>query len=268
MSPRYHVTVAAMSRGDVIAFEGVTVRRDDRTILDGIDLTIHAGELLVVVGPSGGGKSTLLKSINRLVVPHAGKVTIGGKDVAALPLEALRRSVGYCFQALGLFPHMTVGENVGIGLRLVGATAREITTRVDELLERVSLAPAEFRDRLPSTLSGGQAQRVAVARALATRPPVLLLDEPFGALDPETRARIQKELLLVCAEDGATTVFVSHDLGEALTLGHRVAVLYDGRLVRVANPEELVRDAGDPRIAALLAPAKESARAIASLMDR
>jgi osmoprotectant transport system ATP-binding protein len=259
------MTAAALS-GRPIVFEGVSVLRNGRTVLDRIDLSIDAGELLVVAGPSGGGKTTLLKSINRLVAPSSGTITIGGRDAATIPLVELRRSVGYCFQALGLFPHMTVAENVGVGLRLAGASAKEEAARVDALLERVNLRPRDFRDRLPGTLSGGQGQRVAVARALATKPPVLLLDEPFAALDPETRASIQKELLAVCAEEGPTTVFVSHDIGEALLLGDRIAVVHGGSLLRVDTPAAIVRAPGDPRIAALVAPARESARAISALV--
>jgi osmoprotectant transport system ATP-binding protein len=256
-----------MGSGRAITFDAVGVVRDGRTILDGIDLRVAAGELIVLVGPSGSGKSTLLKSINRLIGVTRGTVAIDGKDVMSLPLPELRRSVGYCFQAVGLFPHMTVAENIGVGLRLMGASPADVAKRVDALLERVSLPAAEFRERMPGTLSGGQAQRVAVARALATRPPVILLDEPFGALDPETRAQIQRELIAVCAEDGPTIVFVSHDLGEALTLGERIAVLHGGRLLRVADPASLMRDPGDPRIEALLEPAKASARAIVGLME-
>jgi osmoprotectant transport system ATP-binding protein len=259
------MTAAALS-GRPIVFEGMSVLRNGRTVLDRIDLAIDAGELLVVAGPSGGGKTTLLKSINRLVAPSSGTITIGGRDAATIPLVELRRSVGYCFQALGLFPHMTVAENVGIGLRLAGASPEEEAARVDALLERVSLGPRDFRQRMPATLSGGQGQRVAVARALATRPPVLLLDEPFAALDPETRASIQKELLAVVAEEGPTTVFVSHDVGEALRLGDRIAIVHGGSLLRVDTPAAIVRAPGDPRIAALIAPARESARVISALV--
>ena len=262
------MTPAALS-GRAIVFEGVSVVRNGRTVLDRIDLSIDAGELLVVAGPSGGGKTTLLKAISvRLVAPTSGSIRIGGRDTALIPLVELRRSVGYCFQALGLFPHMTVAENVGIGLRLAGASAQAEAARVDALLDRVGLAPREFRGRFPGTLSGGQGQRVAVARALATRPPVLLLDEPFAALDPETRASIQRELLAVCAEEGPTTVFVSHDVGEALTLGDRIAVIDEGALLRVDTPAAIVRSPGNPRIAAWVAPAQESARAITALLDR
>jgi osmoprotectant transport system ATP-binding protein len=261
------MTPAARS-GRPIVFERASVVRNGRTVLDGIDLSIDAGELLVVAGPSGGGKTTLLKAINRLVAPSSGSIRIGGRDTADVPLVELRRSVGYCFQALGLFPHMTVAENVGVGLRLAGASAQSEAARVDALLDRVGLAPRDFRDRLPGTLSGGQGQRVAVARALATRPPVLLLDEPFAALDPETRASIQRELLAVCAEEGPTTVFVSHDVGEALTLGDRIAVMDRGALLRVDTPAAIVRSPGNPRIAAWVAPARESARAITALLDR
>ena len=257
-----------MGRGRTIAFESLGVVRDGRVLLDDINLEVGAGELVVLVGPSGSGKSTLLRTINCLVAASRGKVTLDGQDVTGVPREELRRSIGYCFQALGLFPHMTVAQNVGIGLRLMNATPEAMAKRVDELLERVSLPPDIFRSRYPGTMSGGQAQRVAVARALATRPPVILLDEPFGALDPETRAQAQRELLAVLREDGSTIVFVSHDLGEALTLGQRIAVLHGGHLLRVADPTSLVRDPGDDRIAALLAPAKESARAIVSLLER
>jgi osmoprotectant transport system ATP-binding protein len=253
------------TRGAEIRFEGASLSRSGTLVLDAIDLRVAPSELLVLVGPSGSGKSTLMKLINRLLEPSAGRVFVDAVDVTTSPLTELRRSVGYCFQALGLFPHLSVGENVGIGLRLAGKPDDEIRKRVDELLDRVSLDPKQVRDRAPSTLSGGQQQRVAVARALATRPRVLLLDEPFGALDPETREKIQGELLAVCADEGPTTLLVSHDLGEALTLGHRIAVLHGGRLLRVADAKDLVRDPGDERIEALLAPARKSARTIVAL---
>jgi osmoprotectant transport system ATP-binding protein len=252
------------SAGARVELSGVTVRRDGRAILDAVSLTIEPGELLVLIGPSGSGKTTLLGTMNRLVEVDSGTIHIDGADVRALALHALRRDVGYCFQGLGLFPHLSVAENIAITPRLLGWSEARASARVDELLAKVGLEPGH-RDRLPRQLSGGQAQRVAVARALAARPPLLLLDEPFGALDPDTRARMQEELAELHRSLGVTTVLVSHDLGEALVLATRIAVLVGGRIVQHGPPRDIVERPASAAVSALVEPARRRARAIAGL---
>lgn len=241
----------------------MVVRRGGRTVLDRVSLTVEPDELLVVIGPSGAGKSTLLSAINRLIEIDAGSITIDEREVRSVPPHALRRQIGYCFQDLGLFPHLTVRDNVGVTPSLLGWDRARIDARVDELLARVGLEP-EHAARLPSELSGGQAQRVAVARALAADPPLLLLDEPFGALDPETRARLQVELVRVQSAMHVTAIMVSHDLAEALLLATRIAVVVNGRIAAHGAPDEIA--ASDiPEVASLVAPARERARRIAEL---
>jgi osmoprotectant transport system ATP-binding protein len=254
------VTVRA-ERGASVALRAVSAARGGQPILRDVSLSIAPGERIAVLGPSGSGKTTLLEVVNRLVETTSGTVEIGGRDIRTLPLPALRRSVGYAFQALGLFPHLTIAENVGIGLRLAGERAAAIDARVHRLLDRVSL-PRSLASRPPHELSGGQAQRVAVARALATSPPILLLDEPFGALDPETRASVQDELLAACAEEGPTTLLVTHDLAEAVTVADRLVVVLDGAVARVGTAREVLRAPGDPRIAALVEAARRGTRAL------
>ena len=234
-------------------------------MLSGINLTVEPGELVVVIGPSGSGKSTLLSAIAGLVPTSAGRVEIDGKDVARLPRHEVARRIGYCFQGLGLFPHMTVAQNVGITLELLGWHPARSAARVDALLDAVALDPKSHRERMPDQLSGGQAQRVAVARALAAEPPLLLLDEPFGALDPETRARLQDELLSLHRRIGVTTLLVSHDLGEALLLGGRLLVLIDGKVAQLGTPAEVVANPASDAVRALLAPALERASSVAAL---
>jgi osmoprotectant transport system ATP-binding protein len=250
--------------GAQVELRGVAVRRGGRAVVDEASLAVAPGELVVLIGPSGAGKSTLLGTINRLVEPDAGEIRIDQRDVRTLPPETLRRGIGYCFQGLGLFPHLSVADNIGVTPRLLGWDAARIAERVDELLARVGLDPA-LRRRLPAELSGGQAQRVAVARALAAAPPLLLLDEPFGALDPETRARLQKELAALQRTLGVTTLLVSHDLGEALLLATRLVVMIDGRIVQVGAAAEILSRPASPEVAALIEPARARARALAAL---
>ena len=195
-----------------------------------LSLEVGEGELLVLLGGSGSGKTTTLKMINRLIEPSGGSVLVDGRDIAELTPHDLRRRIGYAFQQVGLFPHMTVAENVRVTPALLGWPEREIRHRVDELLELVELDPEKTRDRRPDQLSGGQQQRVGVARALAASPRLMLLDEPFGALDPLTRQRLQESFIRIRRALGLTAVFVTHDMVEALVLGDRIAVLQAGRL--------------------------------------
>lgn len=202
-----------------------------------LSLAVEEGELLALVGGSGSGKTTTLELINRLLEPDEGVVRIHGADVRTRPPAELRRRIGYVFQGVGLFPHMTVGRNVGVTCELLGWARARIDARVRELLGAMELEPS-LADALPAALSGGQRQRVGVARALAAEPPVILFDEPFGAVDPPTRERLQA---LVEERKGTFTgVFVTHDLSEALRLGDRVAVLHEGRLQQVATPAALL----------------------------
>ncbi|WP_157873177.1 ABC transporter ATP-binding protein, partial [Streptomyces neyagawaensis] len=204
-----------------------------RPSVDGVTMRIRAGETVVFVGPSGCGKSTTLKMINRLIEPSSGSVRINGEDVTGLDPVKLRREIGYAIQSSGLFPHMTVAQNIALVPRLAGWSGRRVRARVTEMLELVGLDPGEFRDRYPRRLSGGQQQRVGVARALAADPPVLLMDEPFGAVDPVTRGHLQDELLRLQRELRKTIVFVTHDIDEAIKLGDRIAVL--GERSRIAQ---------------------------------
>jgi len=237
----------------VIELERVSKRYGDVVAVDDLSLRVADGELLVLLGGSGCGKTTTLKMVNRLIEPSGGRIAIGGRDTSGVPGPELRRRIGYCFQQVGLFPHLSVADNVGVTPQLLGWDAARVRARVDELLELVDLPPDRYRDRVPAALSGGQQQRVGLARALAASPEVLLMDEPFGALDPLTRDLLQERFQEIRHRLGITTLFVTHDVAEALRLGDRIAVLDVGRLVQLGTPREL-----------LLAPASE---AVARLMD-
>ena len=243
----------------------VTKRYGDRAAVHALSLEVERGELVVLVGASGCGKTTTLKMVNRLVEPSDGFVRIAGEDTRAVEAHALRRRIGYGFQEVGLFPHLTVGENIGITPQLLGWDASRISARVDALLEQVRLG-VEFRDRDPATLSGGQRQRVGLARALAAQPEVLLLDEPFGALDPLTRDHLQLELQRLQRELELTVLFVTHDMGEALLLGDRIAVLDAGELICCGTPRELLAGPTDERVAALLATPRRQVDRIDALL--
>jgi len=208
--------------------------------VDDLSLTIGRGELFVLIGPSGSGKSTALKIINRLIEPSAGAIRIEGEDVRQLAPEMLRRRIGYVFQSIGLFPHWTVERNITTVPELLGWPKAKMLDRASELLTLLKLDPASFRDKYPHELSGGEQQRVGVARALAARPDILLMDEPFGALDPLTRAALQEEIARIHAESGTTIVFVTHDMDEALKLASRIAILAHGKLVQIGAPTELL----------------------------
>lgn len=236
----------------MIQFEQVSKSWDDgKTFaVRELDLRVERGEVVALLGGSGCGKSTTVKMINRLIEPTSGMITVDGRDVRQQDPVQLRRGIGYVFQAIGLFPHMTISENVGIVLRLLGQ--RDSTERIRELLELVELPAEEFQARYPNQLSGGQRQRVGFARALAARPEVMILDEPFGALDPVTRDGLQLEFQRLQKQFGFTAVMVTHDMAEALLLADRIAVMRSGQILRIGKPAELLQHPGDPYVAALL----------------
>jgi osmoprotectant transport system ATP-binding protein len=242
------VSGASVGIRDVV----VTYPGGDRRAVDGVSLDANAGELVVLLGPSGCGKSTLLRTINRLVVPSEGAVTIDGEDVRSASPEALRRGIGYVIQAVGLFPHMSVGRNVGVVPELLGWDRARIAARVDELLALVALDPARYRTRLPRELSGGEQQRVGVARAIAAEPRVLLMDEPFGAVDAIVRLALQDETLRIHRTLGTTIFFVTHDVDEALRMADRIVVMNAGRVVQAGTPLELLSRPADPYVERLL----------------
>jgi osmoprotectant transport system ATP-binding protein len=238
-----HVHHRYAVRGGALASEGV---------LDDVSFEVGAGQLLAVIGASGAGKTTLLKLVNRLLEPTRGRVLVGGEDVAARDPIALRRSIGYVFQRFGLFPHLTLAENVAVGPRLMGWRAPDIAARTDELLGLLGLPPETYRARLPRELSGGQQQRVGLARALAARPRIMLMDEPFGSLDPATRDQLQLSYRRLHDQLGLTTLLVTHDVVEALLLADRVLVLHEGHVAQLAAPRELIALAQPPAVARLL----------------
>ncbi|MFE3194361.1 ABC transporter ATP-binding protein [Nocardia sp. NPDC059240] len=218
--------------------------------VDAVSMTIPAGEIVVLVGPSGCGKTTTLRMINRLIEPSAGTISIGGRDAAAMNPDELRRGIGYSIQQAGLFPHLTVAKNVATVPGLLGWDRKRTAARVDEMLALVGLDPDTYRRRYPRQLSGGQQQRVGVARALAADPPVLLMDEPFGAVDPITRGLLQDELLRLQAELGKTIVFVTHDFSEAIKLGDRIAVLgSQSRILQYDTPAAILAGPADETVA-------------------
>lgn len=231
-----------------IEFEHVSYRLPTGVVvLEDVGLTVERGEVLVLVGRSGVGKTTILRLINRLLVPSTGTVRVEGRPTTEWDPIVLRRRIGYVLQEVGLFPHMTVGRNIAVVPRLEGWAPERIRARCIELLELVGLDPARFEDRFPHELSGGQRQRVGVARALAADPPVVLMDEPFGALDPLTRSELHREFRRIQDRVRKTVVMVTHDMGEAFALATKLGVLSEGRLVALDTPGAIAR-AGDPRI--------------------
>ena len=244
-----------------IRFSAVHAVRGTITVLRGLDLDIAAGETIALVGRSGAGKSTILKLINRLLQPTSGEILIEGRSTALWDPFALRRRVGYMMQEVGLFPHMSIARNVAVVPRLLGWEERRITSRVEELLHLVGLDPSEYSGRRPDELSGGQRQRVGVARALAADPPILLMDEPFGALDPVTRAEMHREFRRIQERVRKTVVLVTHDMAEAFALGSRVGVLADGVLAAIDVPAAIARSQ-DGRVRPLLEPLFEASAAL------
>jgi osmoprotectant transport system ATP-binding protein len=253
----------AESMAPAIEFRDVSYRQPGGArIFDGFTLSIEAGDVFALVGRSGAGKSTLLRLVNRLLLPDSGSVLVEGRDTREWEPIRLRRSVGYVIQDVGLFPHMSVADNIGVVPRLEKWEPRRVEARVSELLDLIGLPSATYAQRWPDELSGGQRQRVGVARALAADPPVLLMDEPFGALDPMTRAELQAEFRRIQARVRKTVILVTHDMGEAMTLGDRLGVLDGGRLIAYDRPDEVVHSR-DPRVRHLLDAAGPVARASA-----
>jgi osmoprotectant transport system ATP-binding protein len=227
----------------------VTYEGADRPAVADLTLEIADGETVVIIGPSGCGKSTTLRMINRLIEPDTGRVLEDGRDVAALDPQALRRHMGYAIQGVGLFPHWSVAENIGVVPKLLGWDSARIAERVRELLALVSLDADTYASKYPDELSGGEAQRVGVARALAADPPILLMDEPFGAVDPLTRERLQAEFQAIQARLKKTVVFVTHDIDEAVKLGDRIAIMREGRLIQYDVPERILAYPADEFVA-------------------
>jgi osmoprotectant transport system ATP-binding protein len=235
----------------IVEFENVRFEAGGNVILDGLTFAVERGEVLILLGESGCGKTTTLKLINRLIEPTSGTVNVEGRATTDWDTIELRRHIGYVLQDGGLFPHMTVGQNVGLTLKLQDADPAKTRTRVTEMLDLVKLDAAKFADRFPHELSGGQRQRVGVARALASDPDLLLLDEPFGALDALTRTGLQKEFARLVRELGKTAVFVTHDLHEAMTLGSRIALMDKGKIVLI-NDADGFRRSDDALVRAYL----------------
>lgn len=252
----------------LIELQNITKVYDGKKVVNELDLTVADGELLVLLGSSGCGKTTTLKMINRLIEPTSGTIRIDGEDLRHLADYEIRRGIGYVFQRIGLFPHMTLAENIAITPKLLGWEESRMQSRVDELLELVELDPAAVRDRLPGEISGGQQQRVGVARALAASPGLMLLDEPFGALDPMTRDRMQSSFRSIHQQLGLTAIFVTHDMTEALLLGDRIAVMDEGALVQIGTPQELIRNPASATVQELMDTPRRQADAVESLLGR
>lgn len=244
----------------MITIESLTKRYGSTTAVDDVSMVVERNSLTVIVGTSGSGKSTLLRMINRLIEPTSGRVLIDGRDTAGEPGHILRRRIGYVIQGHGLFPHRTVSENIGTVPRLLGWEPGRIRARTAQLLEALQLDPAHYSEKYPYQLSGGQQQRVGVARALAAEPAVLLMDEPFGALDPIIREKAQDDLLDIQRKFGTTIVLVTHDIDEAFRLGDRVAVMSAGRLIQYDRPEVLVTRPADPLVARMTGSAERAMR--------
>ena len=231
----------------MIRLRGVMKRfaGEARPAVDALSLEVAEGETCVLIGPSGCGKTTTMRMINRMIEPDGGTIEVAGRDVTHVEPIELRRSIGYVIQQIGLFPHMTIAENIATVPRLLGWDGPRIETRVDELLDLVGMDPGAYRGRFPRELSGGQRQRVGVARALAADPPVMLMDEPFGAIDPITRGRLQQEFLRIQQRLRKTIVFVTHDIDEAIRMGDRIAIMRAGRLVQHDSPEAILARPAD-----------------------
>jgi osmoprotectant transport system ATP-binding protein len=244
----------------VIDIENLTKRYDGVAVVDDVSFCVPEGTITVLVGTSGSGKTTLLRMINQLVTPDGGTIRVGGEDTRRIAPHELRRGIGYAIQSHGLFPHRTVAENIATVPRLLKWDEKRIAAKVDELLQLFQLEPSIYASRYPHQLSGGQQQRVGVARALAAEPRILLMDEPFGALDPVLRGKAQEELLSIQRRFGTTIVIVTHDIDEAFHLGDRIAVMDKGRLLQFGEPVDLVRKPATPFVEGLVGTAERPFR--------
>ena len=229
----------------MIELHDVIKKYADKTAVDNLSLTIYEGEITVIIGPSGCGKTTTLRMINRLINPTSGSIKVEGRDIKDTNVESLRRGIGYVIQNVGLFPHMTVARNIATVPRLMGWSKEDRLKRVLELLDLVGLNPDDYKDKFPAQLSGGEAQRIGVARALAANPPILLMDEPFGAVDPLNREVLQGEFLKIQKKLKKTVVFVTHDLDEAIRMADRILVMKEGQVVQYDSPEEILSHPAD-----------------------
>jgi osmoprotectant transport system ATP-binding protein len=254
---------------DAIAFEDVSKRYGEavKPALDHVSLEVAQGEFIALVGQSGSGKSTLLSMINRLTDPSEGVVRFDGEDVQTVDPIVLRRRIGYVFQDIGLFPHMTLAENIAIVPKLLGWDETRQIARADELLTLVQLPPEQYRDRLPRELSGGQRQRIGVARAIAAQPRVVLMDEPFGALDLRTRDALSRDYRKLHDQLQLTTVMITHDVIEAVLLADRIAVMQDGRLLGLGTPKELMTNPQNEQVRALMDMPRRQAERLTRLMQ-
>ncbi|MBY3062238.1 ABC transporter ATP-binding protein [Rhizobium laguerreae] len=230
----------------MIEIRNVTKRYGAATVVDDVSMRVEKGEITVIVGTSGSGKSTLMRMINRLVPITEGEIFVGGQNVMDVDVTELRRKIGYAIQGHGLFPHRTVAQNIATVPQLLDWDSARIAKRVEELLGLFNLDPASFADKYPHQLSGGQQQRVGVARALAAEPELLLMDEPFGALDPVIRGKAQDDLLAIQKQFGTTVILVTHDMDEAFHLGNQIAVMSEGRLLQCSTPEKILTEPADP----------------------
>ncbi|CDM56242.1 MULTISPECIES: ABC transporter ATP-binding protein [Rhizobium] len=230
----------------MIEIRNVTKRYGAATVVDNVSMDVEKGSITVIVGTSGSGKSTLMRMINRLVPITAGEIFVGGQNIMDVPVTELRRKIGYAIQGHGLFPHRTVAQNIATVPQLLGWDTTKINSRVEELLGLFNLDPATFAEKYPHQLSGGQQQRVGVARALAAEPELLLMDEPFGALDPVIRGKAQDDLLAIQKQFGTTVVLVTHDMDEAFHLGNQIAVMSAGKLLQCSTPEKILTEPADP----------------------
>ena len=263
------MTDARKSGGSTVALRDIVVRYpgSDRNAVDHVDLDVPPGTLVVVLGPSGCGKSTLLRTINRLVPSESGTICVDAQDVRDFPATQLRRGIGYVIQAVGLFPHLTVAQNIAVVPQLLGWNRAHIAERVEELLRLIQLDPQRYADRYPRELSGGEAQRVGVARALAARPRLLLMDEPFGAVDAIVRSALQDETVRLQRALGTTILFVTHDVDEALRIADRIVIMSAGRVVQYDTPLHVLGRPASPYVEELL-DTKDAVRRLSLLRVR